>query len=140
MASSHIGGRQLILFFLAGIIVNLIRDRLPLNGLTAIVCAITGFILLRNEHFLYLAPLPIAYITVWLGMLRPPRIPVIMGGDYSYGIYLYAAPVQQTVAYMSDTGKTYLGNLFLSLFFVSLFAAFSWHAIEKPTLKLKNYL
>lgn len=139
MALSHIGGRQLILFFLAGIIINLVRDQLPFNGIIAIMCAITGLALLRNEHLLYLAPLPIAYLTVWLGMLRPPRIPVIMGGDYSYGIYLYAAPVQQTVAYMSDTGKTYLGNLFLSLFFVSLFAAFSWHAIEKPTLKLKKY-
>jgi len=138
MALSHIGGRQLILFFLAGIIINLNRDRIPLNGLIALMCAIVGFLFLRNEHLLYIAPLPIAYVTVWIGMLRPPKIPVVMDGDYSYGIYLYAAVVQQTVVNSFSIGQTYIGNVIISIILVSAFAAFSWHAIEKPMLRLKN--
>lgn len=61
-----------------------------------------------------------------------------MDGDYSYGIYLYAAPIQQAAWYFTDIGKTYLGNVALSLALVSIFATFSWHAIEKPMLRLKK--
>lgn len=137
-APSHIGGRQLVLFFLAGILLYLNRSIIPRSGILALVSLAIGFIFLHNSNLVYMAALPIAYITVWLGLLTPPKIPVIMSGDYSYGIYLYAGPVQQTLVNSTEIGKTYIGNVLLSLLFVSLFAAFSWHFIEKPTLKLKK--
>ncbi len=136
--AANFGGRQLVAFFLAGVLVNLNRGSIPRHGGLAVLCAVLGGVAMYSDHFVRLAPLPVAYVTVWLGLLKPKKIPVLMGGDYSYGIYLYAGPMQQAAYYWSDFGKTYLGNVILALVAVSAFAAFSWHAIEKPALKLKR--
>lgn len=57
-------------------------------------------------------------------------------GDYSYGLYIYAFPVQQTVAhYLPDIGiVAYI--IVCSLVTMAL-AVVSWHWIERPALKLK---
>jgi len=135
---ANVRGRHLVLFFLAGVLININRKKIPLSGVWALVCAVLGAACLYNYQFIYLAPFPIAYITVWLGLRRPQKIPVVMDGDYSYGIYLYAAPIQQAVWHFTSFGKTYAGNVILSLILVSIFAAFSWHAIEKPMLRFKK--
>ena len=59
--------------------------------------------------------------------------------DYSYGIYIYAFPVQQFVEdLMPEMG--WLENALLSLLITLPFAALSWHLIEKPALSLKGHL
>jgi peptidoglycan/LPS O-acetylase OafA/YrhL len=61
-----------------------------------------------------------------------------IGGDYSYGLYLYAYPAQQILAsyHVQHLGFTvYLaGSLLLGL----ACAIASWHLIEKPALALKS--
>ena len=61
--------------------------------------------------------------------------------DYSYGIYLYGYPFVQAwlAAVPSLRGHIYLAP---TLAFVTavLFAALSWHQIEKPMLAFKNRL
>ena len=58
-------------------------------------------------------------------------------GDFSYGMYIYAFPLQQLVV-------MYLGVLslwvnFALVFFVTLlFAVMSWKFVENPSLKLKG--
>ncbi|MBX2847020.1 MAG: acyltransferase [Acidiferrobacterales bacterium] len=57
-------------------------------------------------------------------------------GDYSYGIYIYAFPIQQFLihAYPSlNVQKLSLWAVVLSLFA----AGISWHFVEKPALKFK---
>lgn len=57
-------------------------------------------------------------------------------GDYSYGIYIYAFPIQQTVVllYPNMSIELYLPICFsLTL----IIASCSWHLVEKPSLKLK---
>ncbi len=57
-------------------------------------------------------------------------------GDYSYGIYIYAFPIQQTVATFNPNIE--LGSYLATCFFLTLFCAMcSWHFIENPALKLK---
>ncbi|MEO8296721.1 MAG: hypothetical protein ABI574_02845 [Burkholderiales bacterium] len=138
MVPPAVQGRVLVLCFLAGVVLNLIRHRVPFRSDMAVVSAVFAVFLLRNQNLVYLAPLPVAYVTAWLGLHRPKKVPVLMDGDYSYGIYLYAVPIQQTVFQLTSYGRTYSGNLVLSLFFLMLFAAFSWHVIEKPTLRIKS--
>ena len=134
----HLPGRQLILLFLSGLVIYLNRDIVPKNGLAALCSFLVGSLLIRDSQLYLLAVLPLAYATVHLGLTQPKRNKVILSGDYSYGVYLYAAPIQQAAYHFTDFGKTFLGNLLLAAVFATLFAIFSWHAIEKPALKLKN--
>ncbi len=57
-------------------------------------------------------------------------------GDYSYGIYIYAFPVQQTIAYLWPSMPLQY-YLLLSLTITMLLAAASWRLIESPALSLK---
>lgn len=56
--------------------------------------------------------------------------------DYSYGIYIYAFPIQQTVAKFWPTMPLPLYLLVTSSATIAM-AALSWHWIEKSALGLK---
>ena len=58
-------------------------------------------------------------------------------GDYSYGLYVYAFPIQQVIAsFMKGIQPQ---SLFGVSFFITLaFAVLSWHLVEKPMLALKD--
>lgn len=57
--------------------------------------------------------------------------------DYSYGIYIFSFPTQQTLVSMLKIYDPYI-LFILSLCFTLFIAVFSWHCIEKPSLKLKG--
>jgi peptidoglycan/LPS O-acetylase OafA/YrhL len=59
-------------------------------------------------------------------------------GDYSYGIYIYAFPVQQTVASLNP-GINPLNMMALSFPVTLILAIASWHIIEKRYLEKKKY-
>lgn len=56
--------------------------------------------------------------------------------DYSYGFYIYAFPVQQTLAFLYPSSNIYF-HLIVGFIITMLFASLSWHFIEKPALVLK---
>lgn len=56
--------------------------------------------------------------------------------DYSYGMYLYAFPIQQAVI-ASGMNKPFW-VFAVSVFLTCITAYFSWHYLEKRALKLKN--
>ena len=58
-------------------------------------------------------------------------------GDYSYGIYIYAYPITQTIMYLFGQSITLPGLMLLSTAATLLCAFLSWHFIEKPSLALK---
>ena len=73
-----------------------------------------------------------AYLTVYLGLLEPPRLKVITSGDYSYGVYLYGFPVQQAmVATLGAAGMHWYINFPVSLMIAAILAIGSWHLVEK---------
>ena len=74
-------------------------------------------------------------------MLQLPKIPVINTGDYSYGIYLYGYPITQAVLAAAPTlrGQQLL-TFCASGTLTFLFAALSWHIIEKRMLATKSRL
>ena len=60
-------------------------------------------------------------------------------GDYSYGIYVYAFPVQQLCMFIfSDI--TPVGNMLLATPPTVILAMLSWHTVEKPALSVKGRL
>ena len=85
-------------------------------------------------------PIPATYFTIYVGLFNPQRLTFMKSGDYSYGIYLYGFPIQQTVASLGPWTHNWAINLALSIPSVAFVAAFSWHGIEKHALKLRHYL
>jgi peptidoglycan/LPS O-acetylase OafA/YrhL len=59
-------------------------------------------------------------------------------GDYSYGIYLYAYPLQRLTEHLGLATSPFVWFLW-ALPPTLLLAAFSWHVIEKPALRLKDW-
>ena len=59
--------------------------------------------------------------------------------DISYGVYLYAWPVQSTLIRFNPTINPWLLTLY-TIIIVSILGFISWKLIEKPSLNLKNKL
>ena len=73
-----------------------------------------------------------AYLMIAAATARPLRTGISGGADYSYGIYLWAFPVQQLVV---GWGLDYWAvNIAVSLPIVLACAWLSWHGVERPAL------
>lgn len=136
-------GSRLFISFLLGIAVYLYRFDIAYSHRSAVACLLFCLVIAA------VGPLPgvllnvfvtpaLAYLTAYLGVSDLPELPLFNRGDYSYGIYLYGYPLQQSIVALWPCP----GNVFL-LFVISVpvttaFAMFSWHAIERPILKLRR--
>jgi len=58
-------------------------------------------------------------------------------GDFSYGFYLYAFPIQQALVASVGTPGGALGNFAITTLLAAGCAALSWHFVEKPALRAK---
>ncbi len=135
-----VAGPLLIVAFLVGVSVYFYRDLLPAHPLLGLGAAVLSFALLTSPAGQFLALLPIAYLTIYLGTLDPRRLSITRGADYSYGLYLYGFPIQQALVRMCGWAHDPLANSVGTLVLASVFAGLSWTYIEKPALKLRNPL
>lgn len=132
-------GPVLVYYFVTGIIVFHWRYFLPVNGYIFILSALTSYVLLRTPHTVFIVPVFILYMTVWIGMQTLPTFALTQTGrDYSYGIYLYSFPIQQSIVFFWPAAREWWIIFPLALLFSLGVAALSWHWIEKPALKLKT--
>jgi peptidoglycan/LPS O-acetylase OafA/YrhL len=135
----QVPSNQLVMCFLAGVLLFLFRDYAPWNGrfgVAAMVVSIAVLLLLRNGGFV--DPVPIAYMTVYLGLMNPRKIWLLETGDYSYGLYLYGYPIQQAVSACSPSFRHWWINILIALPLAFGFAALSWHCLEKRVLRHKK--
>jgi len=80
----------------------------------------------------------VPYCVIGLAQNAPAAVRRSFRADYSYGIYIYAFPVQQLLAMIGlQAGWSYLLVLFLSFLLTIACAMISWHWVEKPFLALK---
>jgi peptidoglycan/LPS O-acetylase OafA/YrhL len=92
----------------------------------------------RTQWFAMASWLVLPFVVMAFGLARHPWLGRMHTLDYSYGIYIYAFPVQQTVA--SFWPQMPLPAYLLSTFVITVaLAAISWHFVEKPALKLKPF-
>ena len=61
------------------------------------------------------------------------------GADYTYGLYIYAYPVQQTLIWATGIKSVPL-HIALSLGITLGLAMVSWHWLEEPALRVKARL
>jgi peptidoglycan/LPS O-acetylase OafA/YrhL len=79
------------------------------------------------------------YIVCFVGLSDMPRLPYFSNGDYSYGIYLYAFPIQQVLISLFPVLHSWPLHFVASVVCATLFATFSWHLIEKPILGMRKH-
>lgn len=128
---------RLWLMFCSGAMLYLFRERIVLSWIGLLVVA--GVVALAAGHGMvfgiaYCLALPYAMLcAAYLpsgAILQYNRL-----GDYSYGVYIYAYPVQQSLMHLWPT----LGPipLFGAAMIVTLLpAVVSWHFIEQPATRL----
>ena len=140
-ALGTLSGDTLVLCFLVGVALYRCRTRIiwsPWLGAAAALAAM-GLLMAQGAGDV-LSAIPLAYLTVFLGLCNPPRARLIFGGDYSYGIFLYGFPIQQTVASAGPWAHHWYINLAVSLPIAATVAVSSWWLIEKPVLSRKHLL
>jgi peptidoglycan/LPS O-acetylase OafA/YrhL len=131
--------RELALLFALGSIAYLWRAALPLSlaGLGAAVALIAVDPAGIGRGVLFDPLLTYAVLTIAYHPALQWR--AFNGlGDYSYGLYVYSFPIQQTIVYVMPESSPML--LFALAMLITLaIAALSWHIVEKPMLGLKSH-
>lgn len=125
--------------FLSGALFYLWRDRVPFHrGLALFSLGVVAASLLLGGFNLAFATFG-AYLVLFLAFSPHVRMPnLARKGDLSYGIYIYAWPVQQTVAHLLGKSGTWYWNVAVSVPVVLALAWLSWRLVEKPALELKR--
>jgi peptidoglycan/LPS O-acetylase OafA/YrhL len=133
---------MLILCFLCGTVFFLWREAIPWHPLLflAAVAVYFGVGAYIPALTFLVGTVAVCYAVVFAGTCRVPRIPVPMRGDYSYGLYLYAFPMQQAVAWALPGARQWYVSLLIAGPLALGCAILSWHFIEKPALRLKRHL
>ena len=128
-------------FFYAGVAFYLYRQRILWSWKLATLMVVANLIFARNDQWEFVHVLTLPYLTLYLAQLRIPRLAGFgKAGDFSYGLYIFAFPIQQLIMHWSDGRLPLLPFMALS-FITSLAAAvLCWHLIEAPALRLKRYL
>lgn len=134
------GGSTLVMAFIAGLLVYAYRDRLPWSPRLFVPAAILSVLLIKLPDGMRFAALPIAYATIYLGLLNPRRNRIVLSGDYSYGLYLYGFPIQQAVAAIDPSLRHWYLNLLIAVPAAILVATGSWWLVEKPVLSRRHVL
>ena len=138
---------MLVPIFLSGSLLYLYRERIPDSGaiaLAATVLFLAGMVIPvgQNAPDYYQTSLDITaiflvYPLIWLG-IHLPFTRVCAVNDYSYGIYIYAFPIQQLLVLWGVNRWGYWTYTLLTLVMVVPFAVASWWLIEKHALRLKK--
>jgi len=77
------------------------------------------------------------FVVLSFGLSHTPLLDrLTRRGDYSYGIYIYAFPIQQSVAYLWP-GVGIVSYLLVCFAATLALAALSWHLVEHRALALK---
>jgi peptidoglycan/LPS O-acetylase OafA/YrhL len=124
-------------YFVAGALLYLHRDHVPLTRVWAGAAALllVGVMLLGWAG--PLAPAMVAYLVIWLGRTLPLHR-VAAKNDISYGMYIYGFPVQQTLVSLFGQDLPVFIFVALSIALAVPLAYASWFAIERPALHLKK--
>lgn len=130
--------RSLIVAFLAGLNINLFSDRVRLDIRLALLALAAMVLATVHYQGVYIAALAAAYLVVYLGMMHPPKKTFLLRGDYSYGLYIFAFPLQQACSQLFVDHRVWYLNATFALVFGLAYAAFSWCLIEKPILSRKK--
>jgi len=129
---------HLALWFFAGSALWVWRDRVRYRSDVAVVLLALLWFTRGTPASMLLFHAALPYLVFWVAQLRIAAMNRFgRFGDFSYGIYLYAFPVQQTLSFYGGAVWPHFGYTAASFVVTLALAALSWHTVEHPALKLK---
>lgn len=125
-------------FFAAGVLLWFLREQLPMSlfagGGAGVV---VGTLSIDRSLYLAIGPVPVAFFLLWLGARL--RLRIGARNDISYGVYLFAFPLQQLMA-MGRVPET-VGLEWFAVLSVAVtvpVAWISWLLVERPSMRLRR--
>lgn len=128
---------MLLLYFFFGSVCFLFRDCIPQSSVIFAGCLLSVGLSLWLGAFGLIAPFALSYMCLWLAFkLRFSRFEA--RGDFSYGIYIYAFPVQQVLAFLGVQDGGFAAYFSASLLCTAVLAFLSYRFVEAPCLRWKS--
>ena len=129
---------RLIGCFLLGSLMYANAQRVPLSLPLGFALLLATALSIWYFWFVWVLYMTFAYWVLLLAL--HPRLLLYappIRADYSYGIYIFAFPIQQSVVSLFDVNDPI--KLFLASYpIILVFAAMSWHGVESKALGLKR--
>jgi peptidoglycan/LPS O-acetylase OafA/YrhL len=132
---------RLATFFAGGMVLFAYRDQVPLRG---DLCLLLGLVWAAS----WMTPASgiataviLPYLVMYLALGRRPTLPALTArGDISYGVYIYAFPIEQLAVQFLGARVNPLLVLLIALPATVVLASLSWRLIERRCLDLKRRL
>lgn len=129
---------RLYAFFLAGMLLYSYRDRVVLSWKLAAVGMLAWVASFNTGLLVVVSATALPYVVMVLAFHTTPRLRGLARfGDVSYGLYIYAFPIQQAIALMLGGNVSPAAIMLISFPIAWLLGLASWRLIERPALKLK---
>ncbi len=128
--------RRLTFMFFCGAAYWLYRDKVTLSARTA-ACAVILLIISAVDRSAFVVAYHVlaGYLILWLAYVPNGSIRLFNRlGDYSYGTYIWAFPLQQAVISVYPH-MSIARHMVFSTAITLVFATLSWHCIEEPSLR-----
>ena len=125
--------------FLLGSAARLYCSRVPIDMRLALAAAAIAIVTFRFGGWLMLGLPSYAYLVIFAGVTLPSRLHRIgRTNDYTYGIYIYAFPIQQAAALFGAADHGKLLYIVVTVVLTAALAILSWHLVEHPAMGWRN--
>ena len=129
---------RLPIYFAAGVVWWCWADRVQVSK--PVWCAIATLAAVATGFGQYHWVMPFCMAAILFPLAAWFRTPQFLANnDYSYGIYLYATPLERVLAMLKLPFASAWLFCLLATALVLPFAMLSWHLCEKPALKLRSW-
>jgi peptidoglycan/LPS O-acetylase OafA/YrhL len=125
-------------YFVSGVAFYVFRDRVRLDARAGIVAFVLAVFFLRFGCYHLFFPLLGGYLVLLLGMQTGAVARLVQTRDYSYGVYLYAWPVQLAVIQVLGNAASWWTATLACMAATLALGMLSWHLVERPALRLAH--
>lgn len=134
------------IYFVLGMLAYIYRNSLKYNwrGVLFAFGAWMGMYFIADAGYLPLAAITwvryfsVTYLVLYFAFQKGVFNHFGKMGDYSYGIYIYAFPIQQSIVAILGKEIPMYQHVLLAFALILPLSWFSWQYVEKPAIKLKK--
>jgi len=123
-------------YFFYGVLLYLYRELVIVSKRFILISSFIFIISMFFGNLKLITLLFYPYIIIAIGSVIRTRF-FSKSGDYSYGMYIYAFPVQQTLVHFFKSDLNAYTLLVFSFLLTLMLSIVSWHLYEKKILTLK---